>query len=1127
MTILLTALALLHASTRPSPFEAEIYVKTDSATCLSRMASAVSPFGKVLSRLDGTQTYVIAIREESAVETVRKRLEGISGLHPVEPDDDPVDMLSVQSVGRKIADLTREERLERQSGHLPKAEQEKKKADYLQAYLHFVGPRSFPKDKVDWSVYHNARAHIASMKPTALFGKSKPMISGQSWNYVGPTNLDVPYTRYYGVRPVSGRFNAVAFDPNSPSVMYGGAAQGGLYKSTDGGVTWNWLSANWSHLGVNCIAIDPTNPNTIYVGLGDYHGYIGESVGVMKSTDGGSTWSEIGTGSMGQIGVAKIVIDPTASQNLIAGTGDVNSYGRLYRSTNGGQTWTPVSNLANAYWPAIAASAPVGNTVRFYAVAAGIAPSNGTPSSLVYVSDDHGATWQLQPSPVVPNSKVHWAYAVATSPTNPNNVYVLDSESEKLYASTNQGGNWTDISANFPHGNEITTDYNFSQSFYDYHLECGSRMTNSVTSDVLYVGEIDIVESADNGATWTSIGGPTYTTNAKSHNDQHALAVCPTNPNLALFSNDGGLYTVTYDPTSGTNSVVSLNQNLGATMFYTISMHPINANVMLGGTQDNATPVSSGDLANWSNVGGGDGGGTAINQTDPSIQYCTSEYLGIYRTNSSWTFLDSYITPSTSSDPLPFVTVLTLDPNNQYHLFTGTNYLYMWNDVTQTWKTHIGGTRLAGPVTANSKPTIQAIAIAPSDSNRIYTGSSDGQLWMTVDNGNTWKHINLNSATLPLRAITSISVSPSNSSDILVGLSGTGTAHLYRCSNTEAATPVYAVASGVGNNSLPDLPLNVVIRDLDNPATTWWVGTDNGVYQTIDSGTNWTNAGSPYGLPNVIVDDLVAVPGTHYLNAGTYGRGIWRILLPTPSPSLSDLTLNPTSVRRGGVVTGQVNLTYPAQSGGFTVNLTSSDAIGAPVPATVTIPAGSMSATFTIQTLGTLSSPESVTVTATAGAVTVNQNLSITVPTISGKVTFSDFLGPKPATVTLYFRNSGASTPFGSMTVAVDSSGNYLAQNVPTSAYTVYVQTGTWLRKANVVDLTTNDALTTNFVLINGDIDGNNRVDTSDLRLLSKANGSTSSSKNWNPKADLNGDGKVDSKDYAILYKNMRRIGDP
>ena len=1126
MIVLLSALALLAQPKLPSDApQAEIYLQKSANLPIESFANAVRPWGRIESRTPGTSFYLIDLKPGVNPEHAREALSHQSGIRPIEPLEDPIDMRSILSVSRKINDLSRDEKVERLAGRKVKAEREKEAADYLKAYRYFVGQRAFPNDKVDWGSYSRARTHLAQMKYTQFRGSStKSSMTSPTWTYVGPINLAVPYTQYYGVSPVTGRFNAVAFDPNTPTVMYGGAAQGGLWKSIDGGVTWNWLSANWSHLGVNCIVIDPTNTNTIYVGLGDYHGYLGESVGVMKSTDGGTTWTEVGTASMGQIGVAKIIIDPTASQNLIAGTGDINSFGRLYRSTNGGQTWTPVTTLANSYWPAIAASTPVGNTVRFYAVAAGYGESNGTPGSRVYKSDDHGATWQLLASPITADKTVHWAYCVATSPTNPNSVYVFDSENEKLIASTNQGATWQDITANFPHGNQIASDYNFSQSFYDFHMECGSRTVNSVTTDVIYVGEIDIVETADNGATWQSIGGPSYTSSAITHNDQHALAVCPTNPNFALFSNDGGIYTVTYNPSINKNSVVSLNKTLGGSMFYYIAMHPTNPSIMIGGTQDNATPISTGDLSNWLNVGGGDGGGSAINQTNPLTQYTTSENFVFFRTGDGWA--NEYdISPSSGTDPTPFVVTVALSPKDQTQLYSGTNYLYLFDEKSLTWTSHVGKTRLTGAPTTSNSPLIQAIAIAPSDSTRIYTGSTDGQLWMSTNTGTTWKQLNPTTGALPLRTITSVNVNPANPSDILIGFSGTGTGHLWRCTNTTATSVTFANVSSAGVNALPDLPLNAIARDLDNPATTWWVATDLGVYRSIDSGTTWTNAGSALGLPNVIVDDLVAVPGTRYLNAGTYGRGIWRLALPAPSATLSTFALATNSTRRGNSVTGTVNLTSAAPTGGFTVTITSANIALASVPPSITIPAGATSATFQVTTLGTVTSPGSTTITVANGAVSLAQPLAITVPTISGNITFSDYLGTKPASVVLSFRSAGATSPFTTMTVSVDASGNYIAQNVPTQAYTVYVQPRTWLRKAIALDLTTND-VTANFVLVNGDIDGNNRINTTDRRLISVANGSKPTSANWNPKADLNGDGVVDSKDYAILYKNYGRIGD-
>jgi hypothetical protein len=159
--------------------------------------------------------------------------------------------------------------------------------------------------------------------------------------------------------------------------------------------------------------------------------------------------------------------------------------------------------------------------------------------------------------------------------------------------------------------------------------------------------------------------------------------------------------------------------------------------------------------------------------------------------------------------------------------------------------------------------------------------------------------------------------------------------------------------------------------------------------------------------------------------------------------------------------------------------------------------------------------------------VKLTQNLVVTVPTISGTVTFGDYTATPPTSVTLNFRLPGAATPFKSMTVSLDAGGNFTAQNVPAEAYSVYIQTGTWLRRTLALDLSTSDVTNADFLLVNGDVNGDNRIDDADLRLLSAAIGSNPLSPNWNPNADLNGDGIVNGNDLAILYKNLHRIGDP
>ncbi len=989
LTILITALALLSSSVGKSvaPTE-EIYIRTNPSISVEKLAAFVRPMGRLAARERGSRTFLVQLNPGLDADKVRERIQGLKGAVVLEPEQEPVDFKSIKSLDRKIAHLTADEAEEREKDH-KSGKKRHDEADYLKAYRYFVGQRAFPNDTVDWSSFEKGRAHAAKMAATTIgwSGTGVHPLATPAWQFIGPTNLRVPYEVYYGISPVNGRINTVAYDPNSSQTIYIGSAQGGVWSSTDSGTTWKWLSSSWTQLAVNKVLVDPTNTATIYAARGDYHGMIAGSYGIMKSTDSGVTWTELGLNTFGQIGVASLMMDPTNPQILIAGTGDANSYGSLYRSTNGGSTWTQVGPTGNDFlWCGLTSSTVSNSNARLYAVAGGYGVKNGA-TSRVYKSDDHGATWQLLASPVPADGNFHWAYAIAASPTNFNNVYVLDSEGQALYTSTNQGASWTNQSANLPAGNDVQANYNFSQSFYDYHLECGNRVISNVNTDVLYLGEIDVTESVNGGVTWTSLGGPTYETYAISHNDQHALAISPTNPNQGVFTNDGGIYSFTFNPSSGKNTITPLNKNLGISMFYRISAHPTNPSYILGGTQDNASPLSVGDLSNWLNVGGGDGGGCAINQTNPLIQYTTSESLGVYRTADGWN-TESDISPNLGAgDTSPFVSPLVLDPQNQKLMYTGTNYLYQWNETTQNWTIHLGNTALTA---GTSGATIQTIAVAPTDSNRIYVGSTDGALFMSTTQGTSWKRLNPSAASLPGQTLTSLSVSPTNPSDILIGFSGSGQSnpHLFRCQNTAASTPVFTSVSGSGTTGLPDVSLNSVVRDLDNPATTWWVAMDAGIFQTSNSGQTWTNAGSTAGLPNVIVDDLVITPGTRYLVAGTYGMGAWRINLPTQTPTvtLTGLTVLPAAVSVGGTSVGTVTLNGAAPIGGTAVSLKSSLTTVATVPGTVIVAEGASSATFSVAASATLTLAGKSNITATLNGVSFTEPITVSIPTLTSLV---------------------------------------------------------------------------------------------------------------------------------------------
>ena len=735
---------------------------------------------------------------------------------------------------------------------------EKIKTGYYESHLFWLQQRAYPNKRIDYSAYRQAAEHVAQMPSAGSAIDSTPY----QWEFIGPRNLDIPYRTYYGIRPINGRANDLAVDPSNPNTLYLASANGGVWKTTDGGTNWSPLTDQWPFLTVSSLAIDPTNPQIIYAGTGDFPGGKNFSMGIMKSFDGGASWTQYGLSQFGSQEISTILVDPENPQIVTISTGRGSAGGGyIWRSTNGGVSWTQaIGTFTN--WFRITMGPLVGGTRTYYAA------GTGSAGGRIYRSIDRGATWTQLTSPLTVNVTV---LSICASKINPSVVYLLTYK--QIFKSTNSGNSWTDVTGNFPHG---TNDYNWSQFSYDWFFDCSSGNGQ----DILYVGAIDTVQSPDSGATWRSVGGPTYSGSALTHNDQHFVTVDPTNPNIVYMGGDGGAYRYTYNPTAGTGTWGYLSANLGISQFYRIAVHPSNPDHVMGGTQDNASPHSLGNLAMWENVGGGDGGFCAINPNSPATQYATSQNLNIYRTNNTWN-TSGTISPSTGTDLKAFIAPIMLDSNNPNLLYAGTNYLWRRDAGTSVWEPRLGGQQLAG-----TNNTVRYIEVAPGDTNRIYTGSSDGQVWMSINKGVSWQQINTGTVSLPNRTITSISVNPANKDEILVSVSGTGTGHVWKCANTTAGVRTWIDVSGLSVNSLPNTPCNSVVHDAFDFDNTYWAATDLGVFVSRDGGVNWANATQPLGLPNTSAYELKFARDTNYLTLGTFGRGIWRlknrdVLFPT------------------------------------------------------------------------------------------------------------------------------------------------------------------------------------------------------------------------------------------------------
>ena len=731
-------------------------------------------------------------------------------------------------------------------------------ADYLGGHLFFLQRRAYPYDRMDWSAYGRAIRHMAKMpkfsnggaagnRTTKSGGSGQPNLLGGKWTFLGPKNLTFPYQWGFGPGAGSGRVNAAAYDPTSATTLYLGGAEGGLWKSTDGGQTFASLGDTWQFECVSSIAIDPSNHNNIYVGTGDFPGWNSFSNGIEKSTNGGATWTNYGSAQFGNSCISSIIVDPTNPSIVTITTGDggyqVEADGAVWRSVDGGKTWNTVISTVNSWSSAVIS--PSDNGTYHYYVAGSL---GGT--QLIERSDNQGATWtSLAP----PTGLSSGAWSLATSPTSPKTVYFFAPNSGAVYKSTDMGGTWTNISGN------LGSIGAFGQNDYNYYISVGT--VNG--ADDVFIGQLDIFETTNGGTSWSSVLH-TYTGNDLAHTDQHCMTINPKNPNDMLIGNDGGAYRGTR--TSGTWNYASLNKTMGVTQFYGAAWDPNNKTDMLGGAQDNGTPAGLGNLNQWGVVLGGDGFYCGINPANSKIQYASVYYDDIYETQDGWN-TGNNISPSVGGGEAdPFVTYIYQDPVDTKYMFTTTNYLYRWDNSVQSWTNHLGGQALSNGA------TVHAIAVAPSSGLTIYTGSDDGRIFVSRDGGNTFT--NINSSSLPNRAVVAISVDKKNPNAILVGLSGSGTPHLYYCSNTAASNPSYASVSGSGGAALPDISLNCIERDPSNPATTWYVGTDVGVFATSNGGGTWQNATIPLGLPSVQVTSIMA---TAYksLNVSTYGRGMW------------------------------------------------------------------------------------------------------------------------------------------------------------------------------------------------------------------------------------------------------------
>jgi hypothetical protein len=652
-----------------------------------------------------------------------------------------------------------------------------------------------------------------------------PSGSGPQWRSLGP--YTIPNGQTYGSSRVnvSGRIAAIAIDPRNVAHVLCGAANGGVWESFNSGASWSPRTDYAATTAVGAIAFDPTNPGTVYCGTGEGNWWSWLGVGILRSNDGGTTWSTLCTNPFLGQGFFDLKVHPSNHLLLLAATSS-----GLYVSTDGGVNWT--LRRSSTTWTISIASSGGTSAEILAACSDGLYRSTDTTTwTKVTLTGSPSAFNRLACSHAPSNVKVAYVFG-AGAPTVNNQP--------TPYMWRGASGTYTTMST--PTG--IAT----SQAWYDWYVAASPDRDNQV-----YIGAIDAYRGDLSGTTWTwtDISSKSAGTNTSIHPDQHAIAFEPGNPNNIYAGNDGGLFRSTDRGATWTHC----NNGLVITEFEYIAQNIGSSRWILGGTQDNGTDRWTGS-SSFDHVADGDGGYCCVNHNTPSTVFHTYYNMSPEVSTSNgdsgtWSYKPPALPAGEGS---PFYPPMRSSDSTGGTVALAGQAVYISRDNLATW------VRVAFP-TAHS-----ATALSLPNGDDVYVGASDGNIYHTHWNGSSWSALSALTAPRTGAAVTDLLVASGNLR-IWTTYGATSGGQVYRSDN--GGTSWTNCSTG-----LPALSVNALEVDSRNAARAW-VAMDRGVYQSFDSGAHWADFSS--GLPNAYVGDLAFHPHAWVLRAGTRNRGLWEI----------------------------------------------------------------------------------------------------------------------------------------------------------------------------------------------------------------------------------------------------------
>lgn len=693
--------------------------------------------------------------------------------------------------------------------------------------------------------------------------------------------------RNIGPSYMSGRIADIAVDQKDPGTWYVGVASGGVWKTVNGGTTWDPIFENENVYSIGDVTIDPSNSNVVWVGTGENNAgrHIAFGDGIYKSENGGKSWTNMGLEDSEHLG--DIVIHPEDGNTVwVAAQGPLWSKGGqrgLYKTTDGGKTWR--NTLEIDEWTGVGSLAiDPSNPDILYAAAwqrqRTIAALIDTgPGSALYKSTDGGETWEKM-TVGLPTSNMGKS-SVAVSPIDPNVVYAtieLDERKGGFWRSSDKGASWEKMSDRVSGG---TGPHYYQEIFVDPH-----------TFDMVYMANNLSAYSMDGGKTWNNMNL------VNRHVDDHAFAFHPTDPDFILVGSDGGLY-----ESRDNMAKWRFMQGIDVAQFYKIApddSYPFYN--VYGGTQDNSTQggpsrtmradgIRNGD---WYLTMGADGHGPATEPGNPNIMYSQMQQGGLRRHDKMLrenVNVQPQARPGEPAERFNWDAPINVSHHDPKRLYHASQRMWRSDDRGDSWTPISGdltknGNRLTyemmdttwGPeagwdLSAMSNfHTIANVAESPIDENILYAGTDDGLIQVTSDGGENWTRYEVGNINgIPENAyINDIRADRFDADTVYAALDNhkEGDYAPYLIKSTNQGRTWTSITNGLPEKTLVwRITQDHVNKDL------MFLGTEFGIYFTVDGGDNWIELEG--SMPTISVRDVRIQRRDNDLVAGSFGRGIF------------------------------------------------------------------------------------------------------------------------------------------------------------------------------------------------------------------------------------------------------------